>query len=144
MFITFIFLANILLLVQPSEGSAYRGHTNDEIRLMDECSDEPHIQERLGKDDYMSLIDACTWTKSCMKNLTSATMFITFIFLANILLLVQPTEGSAYRGHTNDEIRLMDECSDEPYIQERLGKDDYMSLIDACVERRLAQKAAGR
>ncbi|KRX68336.1 hypothetical protein T09_2072 [Trichinella sp. T9] len=71
-------------------------------------------------------------------------MFITFIFLANILLLVQPTEGSAYRGHTNDEIRLMDECSDEPYIQERLGKDDYMSLIDACVERRLAQKAAGR
>ncbi|KRX41175.1 hypothetical protein T05_14831, partial [Trichinella murrelli] len=34
------------------------------------------------------------------------------------------------------EIRLMDECSDEPYIQERLGKEDYMSLIDACVERR--------
>ncbi|KRX79542.1 hypothetical protein T06_7595, partial [Trichinella sp. T6] len=37
---------------------------------------------------------------------------------------------------------LMDECSDEPYIQERLGKDDYMSLIDACVERRLAQRVA--
>ncbi|XP_003376467.1 ATP-dependent RNA helicase DDX19B [Trichinella spiralis] len=62
-------------------------------------------------------------------------MFITFIFLANILLLVQPSE--AYRGHTNDEIRLMDECSDEPYIREHLGEDDYMSLIDACVEERL-------
>ncbi|KAL1232688.1 putative UDP-glucose:glycoprotein glucosyltransferase [Trichinella spiralis] len=67
-------------------------------------------------------------------------MFITFIFLANILLLVQPSE--AYRGHSNDEIRLMDECSDEPYIREHLGEDDYMSLIDACVEERLGRRVA--
>ncbi|KRX12829.1 hypothetical protein T07_12005 [Trichinella nelsoni] len=69
-------------------------------------------------------------------------MFITFLFLANILLLVQPSEGSAYRGHTNDEIRLMDECSDEPHIQARLGEDDYMSLIDACVQERLGRRVA--
>ncbi|KRZ18646.1 hypothetical protein T11_7914 [Trichinella zimbabwensis] len=63
-------------------------------------------------------------------------MFITFIFLANILLLVQPTASSAYRGYSNDEIRMMDECSDEPEIRAHLGQDDYMSLLDACVERR--------
>ncbi|KRY80029.1 hypothetical protein T4B_6113 [Trichinella pseudospiralis] len=71
-------------------------------------------------------------------------MYITFILLANILLLVQPTASSAYRGHSNLEIRLMDECSDEPEIQAHLGQADYMSLLDACVERRLqlAERAA--
>ncbi|KRZ65442.1 hypothetical protein T10_4545 [Trichinella papuae] len=63
-------------------------------------------------------------------------MFITFILLANILLLLQPTATSAYRGHSNLEIRMMDECSDEPEVQARLGEDDYMSLLDACVQRR--------
>ncbi|KRY99188.1 hypothetical protein T11_10362 [Trichinella zimbabwensis] len=32
---------------------------------------------------------------------------------------------------------MMDECSDEPEIRAHLGQDDYMSLLDACVERRL-------
>ncbi|KRZ18640.1 hypothetical protein T11_813 [Trichinella zimbabwensis] len=55
-------------------------------------------------------------------------MFITFIFLANILLLVQPTASSAYRGYSNDEIRMMDECSDEPEIQAHVEEDDYFNL----------------
>ncbi|XP_003376469.1 ATP-dependent RNA helicase DDX19B [Trichinella spiralis] len=38
----------------------------------------------------------------------------------------------------------MDECSYLPHIEERLGQDDYFTLLDQCVQERLAQKAAGR
>ncbi|KRX50184.1 hypothetical protein T03_14121 [Trichinella britovi] len=71
-------------------------------------------------------------------------MFITFIFLANILLLVQPAASYLYGGTSNDEIRLMNECSYLPHIEERLGQDDYFTLLDQCVQERLAQNAAGR
>ncbi|KRZ97664.1 hypothetical protein T08_14707 [Trichinella sp. T8] len=67
MFITFIFLANILLLVQPAASYLYGGTSNDEIRLMNECSYLPHIEERLGQDDYFTLLDQCTCTKSRRK-----------------------------------------------------------------------------